>query len=144
MSLFEHLTFGSIVHNGSPIRTPGVSPRPVETARAQALYRATLTADLLERREVGEMALWSSDGGVRVVPGGGAGNDPFFSNLAFDFERFEDAADFIRGEIVPRLMDGAFDEALQDRAAEASEPRRVAVGPSPASTPEIALATAAE
>lgn len=144
MSLFEQLTFGSIVHNGTPIRTDGAIPRSVEVARAQTLYRATLTADLLTRREVGEMAGWAPDGGIRVVPGGGAGNGPFFSPMAFDFETFEDAADFIRDELVPRLMDGAFDAFLGDRTMGFAAATQAAGGSAPRPAPGVALATAAE
>lgn len=135
MSPFEQLTFGSIVHNGTPIRTDGATPRPVEVARAQTLYRATLTADLLTRREVGEMAGWAPDGGIRVVPGSGSGNGPFFSTLAFDFESFEDAADFIRDELVPRLMDGEFDALFENPTMGFA---------TAAPTPDLALAAAAE
>jgi len=136
MSLFDQLTFGSIVHNGTPTADRVSSPAPVDAARSKTLYRATLTADLLARREVGEMAEWAADGGIRVVPGCGPGNDPFFPGTAFDFETFEDAAGFVRREIVPRLMDGAFDILLAHAAAPPTPTPAVV----PAERPTLALA----
>lgn len=132
MSLFDQLTFGSIVHNGTPIATRGACPASVDAARNRTLYRATLTADLLERREVGEMASWTN-GGIRVVPGAGPGNDPFFPGLAFDFETFEDAAGFVRREIVSRLMAGAFDDALERRVSGSPVPAQPGSIPIPES-----------
>lgn len=113
MSLLDQLTLGSIIHNGIPARARDASASvPVEVARARTLYRATLTADLLERREVGEMASWGSSGGIRVVPGTGPGDDLLPADSAFDFETFEDAAGFLRHEFVPRLMDAVLDNVV--------------------------------
>lgn len=138
MSLFEQLTFGSIVHNGTPICAPAMSPQRVEAARNRTLYRATLTADRLDRRDVMELASWTADGGIRIVPGIGAGDDPLLPGMAFDFDTYEDAAGFLREVVVPRLLVGDFDAEIEAALT------GIKVEPSQIPVPEPAYAVAAE
>lgn len=138
MSLFEHLTFGSIVHNGTPVSAPAATPMRVEAARNRTLYRATLTADRLDRRDVTELASWTAGGGIRIVPGIGAGDDPLLPGIAFDFDCFEDAAGFLRDILVPRLLDGEFDAEIEAALS------GIKVEPSQIPSPEPAYAAAAE
>ena len=81
-------------------------------ARRRALYRATLTADLLERGEVGEMARWDGAAAVVISPS---------AETSIAFETPAAAARFVRCEIVPRLAQETF-----DADAAAAEFRRAA------------------
>ena len=108
MTLQTELTRAATAYEG--MIASAVCPTDLDRARSQTLYRATLTADLLDRGEVGEMAAWDCDGMVRVTPC--AGERLLVEGTSFVFETPQAAARFMREEVVKRLMDGAFDTEI--------------------------------
>ena len=116
MTLANDLYAASFSYQGALARMPAPPAPDVERLRAQALYRVTLTADLLDRCEVGELASWAEGAAIRIIPGADGCGKPLVSGLAFDFEQAEDAAAFLRNELVPRFLEGDFDTVLAGTA----------------------------
>lgn len=116
MTLANDLYAASFSYQGALARMPAPPAPDVDRLRAQALYRVTLTADLLDRCEVGELASWAEGAAIRIIPGTDGCGKPLVSGLAFDFEQAEDAAAFLRNELVPRFLEGDFDTVLAGTA----------------------------
>jgi hypothetical protein len=108
MTVQNELAQAALTHEGAV--AAAIGDAEIDTLRRRALYRATLTADLLERGEAGGMAAWDCDVQIWVEPD--LDGRPLMPGMAYVFETPAAAARFVRREIVPRLMDGAFDAAL--------------------------------